>query len=94
MHKYVFVDLDGTVFDHSTRTVPASAKKAISMAKANGHTIVIATGRPPCLFYGIHKELDIDSFIAANGRYAVHKGEVLLNSIIPLNVEAILSIFT
>ena len=77
--KYVFVDLDGTLLDHSTRTIPESTKKAINQARANGHEIIINTGRPPCLFYGLDKELGISSYVAANGRYAVHNGEVILN---------------
>jgi len=88
MHKkYVFVDLDGTLLDHSTRSIPESTKKAISIAKENGHEIIINTGRPPCLLYGIDKELGIESYVAANGRYAVHKGEVILNK--TMDIETI-----
>lgn len=87
MHrKYVFVDVDGTIIDHSTRTIPESAKTAIKKAQENGHVIVISTGRPPCLFYGIEKEVGVDSYIAANGRYVVHHEEVLLNNIIPKDI--------
>lgn len=84
--KYVFVDLDGTVIDHSIRKVPSSTKEAIKLAKKNGHEVIINTGRPPCLFYGIDKELGIDSYVAANGRYAVHKGDVILNKTIDKEV--------
>lgn len=88
MHKkYIFVDIDGTIFDHSTQSIPESTKKAFKLAKENGHEIIINTGRPPCLFYGIDKELYIDSYVAANGRYAVHKGEVILNE--TMNIETI-----
>ncbi len=83
--KYVFVDVDGTLIDHSTRTIPESTKEAIKIAKENGHEVIINTGRPPCLFYGIDKELGINSYVAANGRYAVHNGEVILNKIIHKN---------
>ena len=31
------------------------------------------------MFYGIHKELEIDSYIAANGRYVVYKGKEIYN---------------
>lgn len=85
--KYVFIDLDGTILDHSTRTIPQSTKDAVRLAKENGHEIIINTGRPPCLFYGIDKELGITSYVAANGRYAVHNGDVILNK--TMNVETI-----
>ncbi|AIO18199.1 Putative bifunctional phosphatase/peptidyl-prolyl cis-trans isomerase [Candidatus Izimaplasma bacterium HR1] len=80
--KYIFIDIDGTVLDHSTRTIPESTKLAIKKAKSNGHEVIINTGRPPCLFYGIDKEIGVTSFVAANGRYAVHNGEVILNKTI------------
>lgn len=86
MHKkYVFVDLDGTVIDHSNETIPESTRLAIKTAKENGHEVFICTGRPPCLFYGIDKELDIDSYIAANGRVLVYKNELLYSD--TLDVE-------
>jgi len=88
MHKkYVFIDLDGTILDHSTKTIPKSTTEAIRLAKENGHEIIINTGRPPCLFYGIDKELGVESYVAANGRFAVHNGEVILNK--TMHVETI-----
>lgn len=84
--KYIFLDLDGTIIDHDNEQIPQSAKDAINKAKLNGHEVIINTGRPPCLFYGIDKELGIESYVAANGRYAVHKGEVILNRIIDKDV--------
>lgn len=75
--KYVFVDLDGTILDHSTHDIPKSAKYAIKTAMENGHEIVLTTGRPPCLFYGIDKQLNLLSFIGANGRIVVSQGEII-----------------
>jgi Cof subfamily protein (haloacid dehalogenase superfamily) len=81
--KYVFVDLDGTILDYNTHSVPDSAKEAIRRARANGHELVLTTGRPPCLFYGIDKELGFTSYIAANGRVVVDRGEVIFDAPIP-----------
>jgi len=83
--KYIFLDLDGTILDHSTKSIPNSTKEAIRLAQEKGHVVIINTGRPPCLFYGIDKELGIKSFVAANGRYAVHNGEVILNMVIEID---------
>lgn len=80
--KYVFLDLDGTIVDHSNYSVPESTKKALRRAKENGHELVLTTGRPPCLFYGIDKELGFTSYIGANGRIAVSDGNVILNEVI------------
>lgn len=91
--KYVFVDLDGTVIDHTNEEIPKSTLEAIKMAKENGHEVIINTGRPPCLFYGIEKELGVDSYVAANGRYAVHSGEVILNKVIDPDVVKRIVVF-
>lgn len=84
--KYVFVDVDGTLIDHSTRLIPESSLYAIKTAQNNGHEIIICTGRPPCLLYDIDKRVGVNSYVAANGRYAVHKGEVILSETIPTDV--------
>lgn len=81
--QYVFVDLDGTLLDHKTNRVPSSALDALKMAQDNGHEIILTTGRPPALFYEIDKQLGIDSFIAANGRVVVYKGEIVFERAIP-----------
>lgn len=80
--KYIFIDLDGTIIDHSTNSIPESAKKAIKLLQENGHEIIIATGRPPSLFYGVEKKLNIDSYIASNGKIVVSKGELIYNDCI------------
>ncbi len=84
--QYVFVDLDGTLLDHKTNQVPPSAVKALKMAQDNGHEIILTTGRPPALFYEIDKQLGIDSFIAANGRVAVYKGNIVFERAIPEDI--------
>ncbi len=86
-NKYIFLDLDGTLIDHSTNQVPESAKKALQLLKENGHTVFIATGRPPALLYGIEKELGIDSWIAANGRIVTLHNEIIYNK--PIDKETV-----
>lgn len=81
--QYVFVDLDGTILDYNTHTVPDSAKVALQLARANGHELILTTGRPPCLFYGIDEELGFTSYIAANGRVVVDHGDVIFDAPIP-----------
>lgn len=75
--KYIFLDLDGTILDHNNGGASTSTLEAIKLLHENGHEVFIATGRPPCLFYGIDKELNIPSYIAANGRIAVLNGKVI-----------------
>ena len=84
--KYIFLDLDGTIIDHKSNSVPKSTKDTIKRLQENGHEIIISTGRPPSLFYDIDKELNIDSYIASNGRIVVYKGKMILNQAIDKDV--------
>lgn len=80
--KYIFLDLDGTIIDHKSNSVPQSTKSAIKKLQENGHEIIISTGRPPSLFYEIDKELGVDSYIASNGRIVVYKNKTILSDYI------------
>ena len=84
--KYIFLDLDGTIIDHRSNSVPKSTKTAIEELQKNGHEVIISTGRPPSLFYNIDKELNIKSFIASNGRIVVYNNEVILKQPIAKDV--------
>lgn len=84
--KIIFFDLDGTLISHKSNSVPDSTKKALKLLKKNGHIIAIATGRVPALFYGIDDELEISTFVAANGRIAVHNDTLIYNDTIDKKV--------
>ena len=43
--KALFFDIDGTLLSEVTKTVPESAKKALSLARSLGHLVFINTGR-------------------------------------------------
>ena len=66
-HKLIFIDIDGTLFDHKKDDIPESAKKAILNAKSKGHKIFLSTGRP---YADIDKEildLPLDGMIVSCG---------------------------
>jgi Cof subfamily protein (haloacid dehalogenase superfamily) len=80
--KYIFMDLDGTIIDHGHNGVLPSTKYTINELQKNGHEVVIATGRPPALFFDIDKKLGISSYVAANGALAVFNNEIILSDTI------------
>ena len=43
--KYIFIDIDGTLVGYDTK-IPDSALKALLAAQANGHKMIICSGRP------------------------------------------------
>ncbi len=66
-HKLIFIDIDGTLFNHKKDDIPESAKEAILNAKSKGHKIFLSTGRP---YADIDKEildLPLDGMIVSYG---------------------------
>ena len=85
MKKIVFFDVDGTLVTRNNH-IPKSTKRAINTLKKNGILPVVATGRAPVLVREIVETLDIDTYIAMNGQYIVHKGEVIYQNAIPIKL--------
>lgn len=77
MSKIVFLDVDGTLIDYET-VCPDSAKKAVQMARANGHKVYICTG---CSKAEIEQRdlPELDGMIGANGGYVEDAGEVVMH---------------
>ena len=66
--KYIFLDIDGTLLDPGTHTVPDSAIKAINLAKENGHKLFISTGRSFSETEEIKRmDLSFDGYIYSSG---------------------------
>ena len=76
MKKYLFFDVDGTLYNHD-KIIPDSTLKALEIAKNNGHEIAIATGRAPFMIKDILKELNIHTYVSLNGQYVVYNDEVI-----------------
>ena len=67
--KYaLFFDIDGTLVSFKTHEIPPSTIFALTQAKANGHRVYIATGRPPIIITNLGAiEHLIDGYITTNG---------------------------
>lgn len=77
MRKIIFLDVDGTLIDYDAK-LPASAAKAVDLARANGHKVYICTG---CSKAEIEQRnlCDLDGMIGGNGAYVEDKGHVVLH---------------
>lgn len=89
--KAIFLDVDGTLVSFKTHAIPASTVQAVKQAKANGHRIFIATGRPKAIINNLGAiEEYIDGYVTMNGGYCYVGGEILHRSVIPTSdVKAI-----
>jgi len=81
--RWIFMDLDGTIVDHTSHTVPSKTREALRRLHNRGHHLVLATGRPPSLLKNFIEDLGFSTFIAANGRFVSHHGRVLHQDTIP-----------
>ena len=76
--KLLFLDIDGTLTEPGCNTPPASALEAIRRAQANGHKVLLCTGRnlamlKPLLAY------NFDGYVASAGGYVVYNNEVVFD---------------
>ena len=83
--KYaLFFDIDGTLVSFKTHQIPASTIFALTQAKANGHKVFIATGRPPLIITNLGAiEHLIDGFVTTNGAFCFVGKEVIRCKEIP-----------
>ena len=92
MNSYaLFFDIDGTLVSFATHSIPVSTVNALEQAKANGHRIYIATGRPMAIVDNLSPiEHLVDGYITTNGAYCfVGNDLVCLNPILRSEVDTI-----
>lgn len=74
MKYFIFTDIDGTLFDHDTHSIPESALNAMIQAKENGHKIFLSSGRSYSDIDEIFKTLPIDGMVLGCG------GQIIINN--------------
>lgn len=74
MRKYIFLDIDGTLYSPKLGKIPESALKAIAIARQNGHKIFLCTGRSLAEVAKYLNE-DVDGFILAAGAMVYCEGK-------------------
>ena len=90
MKKFVFIDIDGTLYDHNNHIVPPSAIEALRKAKDNGHELFICTGRPKPVVESSYLKLPISGAVFAGGTHIEVDGKVIYQGQFPYEqIEAI-----
>ena len=89
-YKMIFLDVDGTLYSHATKSIPASTIEALKIAKNKGVKICIASGRSHIVtaFTGILDMLEFDYFVVTNGSLVLDKDYNVIYSN-PMNKEGI-----
>lgn len=75
--KLIFFDIDGTLLDGETRTVPQSTVKAIREARENGHLTFINSGRTIINIGKIFRDIGFDGYVCGCGTQIWLHGENL-----------------
>lgn len=81
MKKIIFLDVDGTLVNYENQ-LPESAVRAIRQARANGHIVLICTGRSKAEVYPELWDIGLDGMIGGNGSYVEYQGKVLMHQLI------------
>lgn len=80
----LFFDIDGTLVSFESHQIPPSTILALTQAKANGHKVFIATGRPPIIITNLGAiEHLIDGYVTTNGALCFVGDEVVSCKHIP-----------
>ncbi len=82
--KLIFLDIDGTLLMKG-EYIPASAKEALKLAKANGHKLFIATGRSRASIPKQVAELGFAGMITSSGAYVEYAGKPVAHR--PMNKD-------
>ena len=95
-YKIAFFDVDGTLYSHKTKTIPASTIEALKILKSKGIKICIASGRSRLVtsFTGILDIIDFDYFVTTNGNLVVDSNNNVIysNPMDKDGIEEVLSI--
>ena len=91
--KLIFLDIDGTLTEPGKNVPPASAVEAVRTARANGHRVLLSSGRnygmlSPLLKYGF------DGLVGSAGGYIEYGGQVVYDCpMTPEQQELVLNVF-
>ena len=76
----VFLDVDGTIIDHVGR-IAASTPTAIAAARANGHRVLLCTGRAPADIHPDVTAIGFDGVVSTGGAFADIDGELVVERV-------------
>lgn len=90
--KIIFFDIDRTLYDPDTRSIPESTKKALQQLHANPNVeIAIATGRAFYMLHIIDEIIEyINIFILINGQIIIKDGKTIYRN--PIDKKIVLDV--
>lgn len=83
--RIVFLDVDGTILSHDGR-IAASTPEAVRAARAQGHLVLLCTGRAASDLDDSVRAIEVDGLITNGGASAVVDGRRILAARMPREV--------
>lgn len=81
--KVIFLDIDGTLTEPGGMEPPASACRAMRLARQNGHRLVLCSGRSECLLAPLLR-YDFDAVVSSSGGRITCGRKALFDRSLPL----------
>ncbi|MBR1857332.1 MAG: HAD-IIB family hydrolase [Oribacterium sp.] len=72
--KALFFDVDGTLLDEKTRSIPESALTAIKQTRELGNKVFINSGRTIGMLKAVQKLVEVDGFLCGCGTELIYEG--------------------
>ena len=86
----LFFDIDDTLFSHQTFTIPESTHEALVRARANGHHLVLASGRGHSGIVDLYDDTLFEGAVCCSGGCVFWNDELIIDHPIPQDKAAYL----
>ena len=83
MIKAIFFDVDGTLVDPTTHTMPQSTVDSLFALRGKGIKLFVATGRHMSMMDDVRGQFEFDGYVSVSGQFCLCGDEVVYKNPIP-----------
>lgn len=83
MIKAIFFDVDGTLVDPATHTMPQSTVDSLRALREKGIKLFVATGRHMSMMDDVRGQFEFDGYVSVSGQFCLCGDEVVYKNPIP-----------
>lgn len=83
MIKAIFFDVDGTLVDPATHTIPQSTVDSLCVLRERGIKLFVATGRHMSMMDDVRVQFEFDGYVSVSGQFCLCGDAVVYSNPIP-----------
>lgn len=83
MIKTIFFDVDGTLVDPATHTMPQSTVDSLCILREKGIKLFVATGRHMSMMDDVRAQFEFDGYVSVSGQFCLCGEQVVYSNPIP-----------